>query len=250
VGRRRALEARPAGAGVLAFHNGVEEALLLHVEKTSKKGDADDILRTIDGFCYSRHWMMHVGDLKGVVLKNILQQSPVMNPRDQGLCAIELGSYCGYSTTLIAKQLHPGVRLFTVENNLKCRKFTERMLRHAELISNVNITGSIPEAVATITDLGLKIGFIFIDHDKSLYTSDLKLIESSGLMLSPGCVVLADNILSFGVPLNDFINHVSESNNLYSGFELMRGAVEYSVASDVLPPGDAHEDGMCVAIYK
>lgn len=251
VGRQRALEVRPPGAGVLAFHNGVEEALLLHVEKTSKKGDVDDILRAVDIFCYSRHWMMHVGDFKGLVLRNILQRSPVVDGRgDLSLCAVELGSYCGYSTALIAKQLPVNVKLFTVENNLKCQKFTERMLRHAELISNVCIAESIPEAIAAIKQLELRIGFIFIDHDKSRYTSDLKLFENSGLMLSPGCVVLADNILSFGVPLNDFIDHVSESNDMYASYELMRGAVEYSVASDTVPTGDAHEDAMCVAIYK
>lgn len=253
AGRRQALEARPAGAGVLAFHNGIEEALLLHVERTSKKGNVDDILRAVDSFCYSRHWMMHVGDLKGAVVANALRRSPVLavNNEVPRLCAVELGSYCGYSTTLIASRLPPNVPLFTVENNAKCRKFTERMLTHAELIGNVRIVPSIPDAVNLIREMGLEIGFIFIDHDKASYTPDLKLIESSGLMLSPGCVVLADNILSFGVPLTEYIEHVSKADGMYSDYELLRGAVEYSVASagDV-HPGDANEDGMCIAVYR
>lgn len=56
-------ESRPPTCGVLAFHNGTEEAMLLYVERTATKNDPRTILAAIDKFCYTRHWMMNIGTL-------------------------------------------------------------------------------------------------------------------------------------------------------------------------------------------
>ena len=40
---------------------------------------------------------------------------------------------------------------------------------------------------------------LFIDHDKSKYLTDLKLLREHGV-LAQGCVVIADNVLSFNEP--------------------------------------------------
>lgn len=44
-----------------------------------------------------------------------------------------------------------------------------------------------------------KIDFLFIDHDKKKYGSDLQLLEDWGL-IQKGTVVIADNILYPGAP--------------------------------------------------
>lgn len=51
------------------------------------------------------------------------------------------------------------------------------------------------------------IDLLFIDHEKSLYLDDLKIVESHQL-LTAGSVVVADNVLSFGVPLQGYLDHV------------------------------------------
>lgn len=58
--RAAALQLRPAGSGVLAFHSGIEEAMLLFVERVATSGDPKSVLLAVDNYCYSRHWMMHV----------------------------------------------------------------------------------------------------------------------------------------------------------------------------------------------
>ena len=51
----------------MVFKEGIELALALFVERHAKGSSvprADVVQRSIDVFCYSRHWMMHCGDLK------------------------------------------------------------------------------------------------------------------------------------------------------------------------------------------
>ena len=77
--RADALSERPDSSGVLVFHTGIENAMLLYVERITARGrDADSVLLAVDNFCYTRHWMMHVSSS----------------------CAVELGSYCGYSSVV------------------------------------------------------------------------------------------------------------------------------------------------------
>lgn len=44
------------------------------------------------------------------------------------------------------------------------------------------------------------VDVLFIDHEKTLYLDDLRMVEAAGL-LNEGAVVVADNVLSFGQPL-------------------------------------------------
>ena len=55
---------RDAENGIMAFHQGTEESMVLFVEKTAPQGDAAAVLAAVDDFCYTKHWMMHVGDVK------------------------------------------------------------------------------------------------------------------------------------------------------------------------------------------
>ena len=57
--------------GVMTFHNGTEEAMFCHIENMKKNGyeySADAILDIIDSYCFSRHWMMHMGPEKRSIL--------------------------------------------------------------------------------------------------------------------------------------------------------------------------------------
>ena len=51
-------DSRPVSCGVLSFHTGTEESMLVTVERICPRGDITDILKKIDDFCNRRHWMM------------------------------------------------------------------------------------------------------------------------------------------------------------------------------------------------
>ena len=89
---------RSAACGVLQFHNGTEDEMLRVVAADAARGDASDTLAVIDRFCRSRHWMMHVGDVKGAILRAAAARAA------PGLW-VELGAYCGYSAVLLASQM-------------------------------------------------------------------------------------------------------------------------------------------------
>ena len=82
---------RSPDCGVLSFHNGTEEALFIHLKKNfsyindssseemcchccnlDKLNTCKTLLKIIDNFCYTRHWMMHIGDKKSVKLVEII----------------------------------------------------------------------------------------------------------------------------------------------------------------------------------
>ena len=104
------------------------------------------------------------------------------------------------------------------------------------------------------------VDFLFIDHDKSKYLVDLQLLIARGL-LKDGCVVVADNVLSFNQPLQEYLEYVrgtpsesaySGSGCLFSNSELKRAPVEYSREQE-LPSGAQagyYEDGVEVSIYS
>lgn len=46
-------------------------------------------------------------------------------------CVLELGTYCGYSTLLIARALPPGGRLFTMERDPRTAAVAEKLIRLA-----------------------------------------------------------------------------------------------------------------------
>jgi len=88
---------RPKNCGVLSFHNGTELALLLEVERRAKQ-TAESVLAVIDEFCYSRHWMMHIGERKGAALAQEIEDT--VSRKERVVC-VELGtSHYPYNTNL------------------------------------------------------------------------------------------------------------------------------------------------------
>ena len=113
--RTQLIRNRPASCGVMAFHSGTEEALLLYVEREAKRGNPASVLDTIDRFCYGRHWMMHCGDRKTQYLDRALCLAGRKDSTDsriaskgQNLICLEIGSYCGYSAVKIASSFSNG----------------------------------------------------------------------------------------------------------------------------------------------
>ena len=245
---------RPESCGVLKFHNGTEDALYHYVVGKAAQGDVSAILKTIDEFCYTQHWMMHIGDQKLHHLRSSLDKARENSPSH--LCVTELGSYCGYSAIYLGSLLDKsrGDHLFCIEADPKCVGWTRRMIAHANLQDVVTVVAT-PASEVDIWHKELSkdhIDVLFIDHDKSQYLNDLLRIEKAGL-LNAGSVVVADNVLSFGIPLTEYLDHVRDPNGLYSSSKLHEGFIEYASGehASLNPSENANlVDGVEISIYK
>ena len=180
--------------------DGREEALAQHVVATARAGDVGDAIRTVDEFAYNQSFLINVGDEKGALLDAAIAKAA---PRR----LLELGTYCGYSALRTARAMPADGHLYSIEFNSANADIARRILDHAGVGDRVTVLlGSLGDDGKTVEALegehGFAAGaldFVFIDHAKDLYVSDLKLILERG-WLHPGSVVVADNIKLPGVP--------------------------------------------------
>jgi catechol O-methyltransferase len=180
--------------------DGREEALGEYVLANARPGDLDDVIRTIDEFCYRQSFMMNVGDEKGEILDAAVRRA---NPK----LVLELGTYCGYSALRIARMMGDEARLVSVEFNPANAQIARRIWDHAGVGDRLTVVvGTLGDGGATADRLESEYGFdggsvdlAFLDHDKNAYLPDLELIVARG-WLHPGSVVVADNIKLPGAP--------------------------------------------------
>jgi len=240
---------RPKACGVLAFHPGTEQALILHVKRSASEGNVEEILRAADVFCNTRHWMMHVGPEKAEVLTREISSRLCDSGKTGQLVCVELGSYCGYSACTMVNHLLSAfperpMRYICIEGDPECVAWTRELVQYCNLGHVISVVeGTVSSTLATNNGLDLvgeygKIDLLFIDHDKAAYKSDLELIEKAGLLRTGG-VVAADNVLSFGKPLDDYLAYVRDPKR-FSSSELFLSTVEYSE--------DGEEDGVEISI--
>ncbi|XP_031456978.1 transmembrane O-methyltransferase homolog isoform X1 [Phasianus colchicus] len=181
-------------------------------------GDPQHILHTFDQWSYHCEHLSCVGPLKGKIVEKLLCERA---PRT----VLELGTYCGYGTVLMAAALPPAARLYTVEPNPQHASVAEKVIRLAgfdEQTVSSWPAGAVPrqgrgaEGVSMQVELivghseevipqlreqhGVQsVDFVFMDHWKRCYLRDLQLLEEHGL-LADRATVLADNVVFPGAP--------------------------------------------------
>jgi catechol O-methyltransferase len=178
------------------FGDGREEACAAYVEATARRGDLDDVIATIDRFASEKSMLVNVGDEKGELLDAAVRRA---DPK----VALELGTYCGYSSLRIARAA-PDARVYSVEFAATNAEIARRIWTHAGVQDRITcVVGTIGDGGATLDALADDHGFaagtvdlVFIDHDKSAYLSDLQSLLDRG-WLHRGSIVVADNV---GVP--------------------------------------------------
>lgn len=246
---------RPKASGVLAFHNGTEEAMYHYVKMKATEGDPASILRAIDDFCYTQHWMMHIGDQKLHLLSEAIRIA-TQNSTTGGLCTVELGAYCGYSAIYLASNLSRtrGDHLYSIEINPRCVTWTKRMVDLAGLTDMVTVIESSAANNATWCAQLHKpmVDLLFIDHDKAQYLPDLLALERA-LLLHSGTVVVADNVLSFNTPLAAYLEHVRNPAGPYASSTLYAGLIEYAGAKGETVDVDKHPelvDGVEISVFR
>jgi catechol O-methyltransferase len=180
--------------------DGREEALAEHVAAHARAGDVADAIRVVDEFCYTRSFMINVGDEKGALLDAALG-------RAQPRLVLELGTYCGYSALRMARVMPPGARVVSIELSEANAAVARRILEHAGVGDRVTVVvGTLGDGGTTMDVLESEHGFaagavdfVFLDHAKQAYLPDLKrLLERR--WLRPGSVVVADNVRLPGAP--------------------------------------------------
>jgi catechol O-methyltransferase len=180
--------------------DGREEGLARYVAANARQGDLDDVIRVIDEYCYTQSFMINVGDEKGAILDGAIERA-----RPSRL--LELGTYCGYSALRTCRVMGEDARLVSIEFSPANADIARRILAHAGVSDRVAVVvGSLGDGGRTMTTLESEHGlgpasldFVFIDHDKTVYLSDLELILGRR-WLHPGSVAVADNVKIPGAP--------------------------------------------------
>src|SRR5690242_13334441 len=112
--------------------DGREEAPAAWVVANARRNDVDDVIRTIDRFCYERSIMMNVGDEKGAILDAAVRRTA---PRR----VLELGTYCGYSALRIARVMPADARLWSIEFNAANAAIARRIWDHAGVAERLTV---------------------------------------------------------------------------------------------------------------
>jgi catechol O-methyltransferase len=179
--------------------DGREEKVALYVIARARRGDAADVIRVIDEFCYEKSILINVGDEKGAILDAAVRRA---KPKR----ILELGAYCGYSALRMAVAA-PEAQITSIEFSAANAGIARRIWEHAGVGERVTaVVGTLGDGGQTVSRLreehGLgasSIDFVFVDHDKDAYLPDLKLILREG-WLRPGALVVADNVKFPGAP--------------------------------------------------
>ena len=179
--------------------DGREAACAAYVEANARRGDVDDVLRIIDRFATEESMLVNVGDEKGQLLDAAVRRA---DPK----LALELGTYCGYSSLRIARAA-PAAKVFSVEFAAANAEVARRIWAHAGVDDRVTcVVGTIGDGGLTLDALAGDHGFgagtvdlLFIDHDKKAYLSDLQSILGRN-WLHKGSIAVADNVRVPGAP--------------------------------------------------
>ena len=178
-----------------------------YVFSNAEKNNPKSILQTIDNFVLeSGQFLMNVGPEKGEILRDHLVKSKPNN-------VIELGTFIGYSAVLISSTIGEKSKLTSIDSDNHSIEIAKELINFAGLDDKVNLMHGSAEEI--IPDLNFNADFVFIDHAKKKYLSDLKLLETEEIILK-NCTVFADNVGIFKDEMAEYFDHVRNSGKYQS----------------------------------
>uniref|UniRef100_A0A8D0HPF6 catechol O-methyltransferase n=1 Tax=Sphenodon punctatus TaxID=8508 RepID=A0A8D0HPF6_SPHPU len=173
-----------------------EERAFQYVMTHAIPGDPQHILETFDDWCIHCEYIGNVGPQKGKILERLIYENTP-------LTVLELGTFCGYTTILMAQALPLGARLYTVEMDPGKAAVAEKVIRLAGFDEDTVelIVGPSEDVIPELKEKhGLQqVAFVFMDHWKRCYLRDLQLLEAHDL-LPKGAIIVADNVIFPGAP--------------------------------------------------
>jgi catechol O-methyltransferase len=177
-------------------------SVLNYVFKNAKQDDPQSVLNTIDSFVSETGtFLMNVGPEKGKLLAETIKDHKPLN-------TLELGSFLGYSAIIIAMFLPEAGSLVSVDHDKDSVAASKEIVKYAGLENKVHFINSTSNEA--INALKKSFDFIFIDHEKNRYYSDLLLMENLNL-INKGGIVFADNVGIFEDKMKDYFSHVRDS---------------------------------------
>lgn len=177
-------------------------SVLNYVFKNAKQDDPQSVLNTIDSFVSETGtFLMNVGPEKGKLLAETIKDHKPLN-------TLELGSFLGYSAIIIAMFLPEAGSLVSVDHDKDSVAASKEIVKYAGLENKVHFINSTSDEA--INALKKSFDFIFIDHEKNRYYSDLLLMENLNL-INKGGIVFADNVGIFEDKMKDYFSHVRDS---------------------------------------
>ena len=184
------------------INNSKMNSVLNYVFKNAKQDDPQSVLNTIDSFVSETGtFLMNVGPEKGKLLAETIKDHKPLN-------TLELGSFLGYSAIIIAMFLPEAGSLVSVDHDKDSVAASKEIVKYAGLENKVHfINSTSDEAINALED---SFDFIFIDHEKNRYYSDLLLMENLNL-INKGGIVFADNVGIFEDKMKDYFSHVRDS---------------------------------------
>ena len=178
-----------------------------YVFSNAEKNNPKSILQTIDNFVLeSGQFLMNVGPEKGEILRDHLVKSKPNN-------VIELGTFIGYSAVLISSTIGEKSKLTSIDSDSHSIEIAKELINFAGLDDKVNLMHGSAEEI--IPELNFSADFVFIDHAKKKYLSDLKLLETEEIILK-NCTVFADNVGIFKDEMAEYFDHVRNSGKYQS----------------------------------
>ncbi|XP_053167199.1 transmembrane O-methyltransferase [Hemicordylus capensis] len=159
-------------------------------------GDPLHILETFDQWSYHCEYLSNLGPQKAKILERLIYEKAP-------LTVLELGTYCGYATIVMAQALPLGARLCTVEMDARKASVAEKVIRLAGFDDDMveQVVGPSEEVIPQLKEKYrlFQVDFVFMDHWKRCYLRDLQLLEAHDL-LPEGATILADNVIFPGAP--------------------------------------------------
>ena len=171
-----------------------EEKCLEYILKNATKNDPVSLFKTIDNFCKEeKNWLMNIGPEKGALVDKIIKDKA---PKT----FLELGTYIGYSAVRFSQFLQEGGTYVTIDVNPSTTEKAKKISEHAG-ITNIDFRLNGLQGNLENLKKSFPSGFdiVFLDHVKSLYVSDLNILEKAGLVRK-GTMIISDNLLIPGCP--------------------------------------------------
>ncbi|MCL2135655.1 MAG: class I SAM-dependent methyltransferase [Candidatus Bathyarchaeota archaeon] len=126
---------------------------------------------------------------------------------------LEIGTFIGYSTILMGRELGKDAQIVTIEEHLVEAEVAMTNICQSELTVNVQVlTGDAIEIIPTLTDC---FDFVFLDGAKEEYFHYLELVENK---LEKNTVIIADNAGKFATEMTDYIKYVRTSGKYQSRY--------------------------------
>jgi len=147
-----------------------------------------------------------VGPARGkVIVEEVKKLKPKM--------ALEIGTFMGYSTILIGRELEKTAKFITIEEHSTEAEVAKNNITQAEIAVNIEVING--DAIEIIPTLKHNFDFVFFDASKEEYLQYLKLVENK---LKKGAIIIADNVGKFAAETKDYTNYIRTSNKYNSRY--------------------------------